>query len=206
MGEVSRGEFLGIGAMLAAGFGVGGWELSASERRAKKTFGSRQVAGGSAPDLVVLNGRVYTMDDAMPRAEAFAVKDGRFVAVGGSDDIRNLVAQGTEVIDAGGMTVTPGFIDAHMHPASGGIRELTQVNLDVRSMAEIGERLRAAAAERRAGEWIVAFKYDDTKRSGTVDGSHVRTSTAGFPTIPCGWPTGAVTSTGTTAEPSSSPV
>jgi predicted amidohydrolase YtcJ len=163
MGEVSRGEFLGIGAMLAAGFGVGGWELSASERRATTALGPRQVAGGSAPDLVVLNGRVYTVDDAMPRAEAFAVKDGRFVAVGGSDDIRNLVAQGTEVIDAGGMTVTPGFIDAHMHPASGGIRELTQVNLDVRSMTEIGERLRAAAAGKPAGEWIVAFKYDDTK-------------------------------------------
>ena len=94
---------------------------------------------------------------------AFAVKDGRFIAVGTSRDIRNLVADGTDVIDAGGMTVTPGFIDAHMHPASGGVRELTQVNLDVRSMAEIGERLRAAAAQKPAGEWLVCFKYDDTK-------------------------------------------
>jgi predicted amidohydrolase YtcJ len=112
---------------------------------------------------VVVNARVYTIDDSLPRAEAFAVKDGRFIAVGSTRDIRNLVADGTDVIDAGGMTVTPGFIDAHMHPASGGVRELTQVNLDVRSMAEIGERLRAAAAQKPAGEWLVCFKYDDTK-------------------------------------------
>ena len=168
MREYTRGEFLGIGAVLATGFGIGDWELGDARLRAPGTPGASspgpiQASGSVAPDLVVVNARVYTVDDALPRAEAFAVKDGRFIAVGSTSDIRNLVESGTEVIDAGGMTVTPGFIDAHMHPASGGIRELTQVNLDARSMAEIGERLRSAATQKPAGEWIVCFKYDDTK-------------------------------------------
>ena len=168
MREYTRGEFLGMGAVLATGFGIGDWELGDARPRAPGTPGASspgpiQASGSVAPDLVVVNTRVYTVDDALPRAEAFAVKDGRFIAVGSTSDIRNLVESGTEVIDAGGMTVTPGFIDAHMHPASGGIRELTQVSLDARSMAEIGERLRAAAAQKPAGEWIVCFKYDDTK-------------------------------------------
>ena len=168
MREYTRGEFLGMGAVLATGFGIGDWELGDARPRAPGTPGASspgpiQASGSVAPDLVVVNARVYTVDDALPRAEAFAVKDGRFIAVGSTSDIRNLVESGTEVIDAGGMTVTPGFIDAHMHPASGGIRELTQVSLDARSMAEIGERLRAAAAQKPAGEWIVCFKYDDTK-------------------------------------------
>ena len=168
MREYTRGEFLGMGAVLATGFGIGDWELGDARPRAPGTPGASspgpiQASGSVAPDLVVVNARVYTVDDALPGAEAFAVKDGRFIAVGSTSDIHNLVEIGTEVIDAGGMTVTPGFIDAHMHPASGGIRELTQVNLDARSMAEIGERLRAAAAQKPAGEWIVCFKYDDTK-------------------------------------------
>ncbi len=165
MHDYSRREFLGVGAVLTAGFGVGDWNLAGSHRRAATAVGPEpiQTTGGVAPDLVVLNAKVYTVDESLPRAEAFAVKDGRFIAVGSSADIRNLVANGTVVIDGEGMTVTPGFIDAHMHPASGGVRELTQVNLDVRSMAEIGQRLRTAASRKPPGEWIVAFKYDDTK-------------------------------------------
>ena len=165
MHEYTRREFLGVGAVLTTGFGVGDWKLAGSHRRAATAVGPEpiQTTGGVAPDLVVLNAKVYTVDDSLPRAEAFAVKDGRFIAVGSSADIQNLVANETVVIDGEGMTVTPGFIDAHMHPASGGVRELTQVNLDVRSLAEIGQRLRAAASRKPAGEWIVAFKYDDTK-------------------------------------------
>ena len=53
-------------------------------------------------ELAVLNGRVFTVDDAQPRAEAFAVRGGRFIAVGSTADIRNLVTARTTVIDAGG--------------------------------------------------------------------------------------------------------
>ena len=165
MNRYSRGEFLGIGAALATGFGIGDFELRGTDARLARA-GARarlQEASDVTPDLILVGGRVYTVDDELPQAEAFAVKNSRFIAVGSSDDIRNLAGPGTEVIDAEGMTVTPGFIDAHLHPASGGVRELTEVNLDVRSMAEIGERLREGAAGKPPGEWVLAFKYDDTK-------------------------------------------
>src|SRR5580700_6454766 len=76
------------------------------------------------PDVILFNGAVFTMEDGSPRAEAFAVKNGRFTAIGSSDDVRNLKGPRTLVIDAGGKPVFPGFIDAHSHPAWGGISEL----------------------------------------------------------------------------------
>jgi predicted amidohydrolase YtcJ len=154
MSEVTRGEFLGIGAALAGGFAFGCAPGNGPEARAQAT--------GSA-DLVVMDARVITVDDEQPAAEAFAVKDGRFMAVGSSADIRNLVAAGTEVVDAGGMTVTPGFIDAHSHPAGAGVNELVHVNVDLRSVEAIQEALAARARETPPGEWVIGFKYDDTK-------------------------------------------
>jgi predicted amidohydrolase YtcJ len=101
----------------------------------------------------------------MPQAEAFAVKGDRFVAVGATSDIRNLASSRTEIIDAEGMTITPGFIDAHSHPAGAGVNELVQVNADLRSVSAIAGALRARADATPQGQWIRAFKYDDTKLS-----------------------------------------
>jgi predicted amidohydrolase YtcJ len=114
-----------------------------------------------SPDLVLLNANVLTMDEAMPHAEAFAVKDGRFVAIGTSADMKSLAARNTTVIDAGKLTVTPGFIDAHCHP--GEPEELYDVNVDLRSIAEIQQALRKRAAESKPGYWVRGFKFDDTK-------------------------------------------
>jgi predicted amidohydrolase YtcJ len=118
---------------------------------------------GRGPDLALVNGVVYTVDDDRPTAEAFAVKNGRFVAVGGNEEVRRLLTKGTQVIDAGKKTVVPGFIDAHCHPALTGIAELLEVDCDRRTIAEIKEAIRARAATTKAGEWVFGFKYDDTK-------------------------------------------
>src|SRR3990172_2968324 len=150
----TRTEFLKL-----TGAGVAGLTLSPSPGKAQ--------GGGtidkSRPDLILVNGRVLTMDDALPRAEAFAVKSGRFVAVGSNDDVRNLASRETAFIDAEGMTVTPGFIDAHSHPASGGVREIASVNLDLRSIGAIQDAIRKRASSTPPGEWVLGFKYDDTK-------------------------------------------
>ena len=159
MAKYTRAEFLRISSAAAAGLSLGG--LSACGMEA--LHGGQETANKAGPDLVLVNGRVLTMDDARPNAEAFAVKNGRFVAIGSSDDVRNLVTPQTEVIDAEEMVVTPGFIDAHCHPAGGGVRELVSVNLDVRSMAAIKEAIQKRAAKTPPGEWILGFKYDDTK-------------------------------------------
>src|SRR5262245_1989863 len=115
------------------------------------------------PDLVVVNGVVHTVDDRLPRAEGFAVKNGRFIAVGGNDEVRGLATKTTQVIDAKGMTVVPGFIDAHCHPASTGIEELIEVDCNRPTIAEIKDAIRERAARTKAGEWVFGFKYDDTK-------------------------------------------
>jgi len=117
----------------------------------------------AAPDYVVINARVFTIDDDQPNAEAFAVRDDRFVAVGSTNDIRNMVGSRTEIIDAEGMTITPGFIDAHSHPSGAGVNELVQVNADLRSVTEITSALRERADSTPEGQWVRAFKYDDTK-------------------------------------------
>ncbi|MCC7417544.1 MAG: amidohydrolase [Acidobacteria bacterium] len=156
MGKISRGEFLGLTVAGGVGLGLGGPGGEAAA----------QTTGGGAPgrpDLVVVNATVYTVDPQQPRAEAFAVKDSRFVAVGSTADVRNLATQGVEVIDAGGMTVTPGFIDAHCHPMGGGTNEIVAVNLDLRSIDDLKKALRLRAEKTPPGEWVQGYKYDDTK-------------------------------------------
>jgi len=93
------------------------------------------------PDLIVVNAKVITMDPSAPGAEAFAVKNGRFVAVGSSSDVRNLATARTQVIDAGGQTVTPGFIDSHCHVS--GVNELFGVNTNLRTVKGVQDVLRA---------------------------------------------------------------
>ena len=66
-------------------------------------------------DLVMLEGQILTMDDKSARAQALAVKNGKFAAVGSNSEIRNLITESTKVIKLNGRTITPGFIDPHNH-------------------------------------------------------------------------------------------
>jgi predicted amidohydrolase YtcJ len=107
------------------------------------------------PDLVVFNAKVYTVDTRMPQAEAFAVKDGRFVAVGGSEEIRGIAGKRTRLFDANRMTIVPGFIDCHNH-ASGEILlyEVLVGNpfeVEFVTIASVIDKLRKKAAETPAG-------------------------------------------------------
>ena len=120
-------------------------------------------------DLVVINAKVYTVDAQMPRAEAFAVKDGRFLAVGSSADIKALAGRETETFDAKGMTVTPGFIDCHNHAEGAGLVLRNEVILgnayapERMAIADLLAKLRAKAAKTAPGTWVEGFFYDDTK-------------------------------------------
>jgi predicted amidohydrolase YtcJ len=163
MVKYTRGEFLGLGAALAGAFTVG--------RRSGNAFALPSIsqpvsaqpaaAPGAEPDLIVVNARVLTSDTALPRAEAFAVKNGRFTAVGSIGDVRNLATARTPVLDAQQMTVVPGFIDAHSHPS--GVEELYGVNTNLRTVREIQAAIRAKVETTAPEVWITGFMFDDTK-------------------------------------------
>jgi predicted amidohydrolase YtcJ len=116
-------------------------------------------------DLILENAVIHTMHPANPRAEALAISGGRFIAVGSRSDIANLASASTKRIDIGERTILPGFIDAHLHTASSGLRHLKEVDCDLRSIAAIQAAIRERAAKTPPGKWIVGFKYDDTKTS-----------------------------------------
>jgi predicted amidohydrolase YtcJ len=122
-----------------------------------------RAAQRTEPDLILYNANVLTIDAAQPRAQAVAIAGERFLAVGSNEDVRNLAKAGTRQLDIGGMTVVPGFIDAHTHPSYAGIRHLRWVDCDLRSIVEIQNAIRARAAKTPPGDWVIGFKYDDTK-------------------------------------------
>ena len=118
-------------------------------------------------DLVISNARVFTVDPRLPRAEAFAIKAGRIIAVGSTAEIRALVGKGTQTYDARGMTIVPGFIDCHNHAVGewllyevlvGNPFEVEFVTLD-----SIVAKLSARAQQTPPGYWVAGFFYDDTK-------------------------------------------
>jgi predicted amidohydrolase YtcJ len=115
------------------------------------------------PELVLYRANILTVDPLRPRASAVAIADGRFLAVGDDAAVRGLAGPRTAQVDLEGRTVVPGFIDAHAHPASAGRLHLRRVDCDLRSLAAIRDALRQRAGRTPAGQWVLGFKYDDTK-------------------------------------------
>lgn len=116
-------------------------------------------------DLVLVNGRVLTMDSADSMAEAVAIKDGKIALVGTSQDMREVVGNETRVMDLKSKTVVPGFIDAHQH-LSDGAEYLMSVNCSsesVRSILDLTQKMRKRALETPKGVWIRGVSYDDTR-------------------------------------------
>lgn len=116
-------------------------------------------------DLLLLNGRILTMDPAHPVASAVAIRMGRIVYAGDDAGARAAAAPGSEVIDLAGRTATPGLNDAHAHPMSVGFA-LLDLDLSPERNASIADMLtqvREAAANRPAGTWIVGRGYDDAR-------------------------------------------
>jgi predicted amidohydrolase YtcJ len=116
-----------------------------------------------APDLVIVNASIHTMDKARPTAEAVAILGNRIVALGSTPDIRALAGPGTRVIDAGGKLVFPGFNDAHVHFLMGGF-SLANVDLrDAQSPQEMARRLGEYAKKLPKGRWILGGDWDHEK-------------------------------------------
>jgi len=151
----SRRSFIGMAGAGIAGAALPRWAVAGL------------FADARDAELVVFNAKVYTVDSKLPNAEAFAVRGGKFIAVGKSADIKDLIGKKTQIIDAQQMTVVPGFIDSHNH-ASGNtlLYEVLVGNpyeVEFVTISSIVDKLRIKAKTTPADTWVEGFFFDDTK-------------------------------------------
>jgi predicted amidohydrolase YtcJ len=113
-------------------------------------------ASADPVDLLLVNGKIVTLDAASSVSEALAIEAGRVAAMGSAEELRKLAGPATKVIDLGGRTVIPGLIDSHIHAIRAGFRYATEVNWEgATTLAEALERLRSAAARAKPNAWLI---------------------------------------------------
>ena len=149
MSSVSRRKFLRGSAAAPLGIGLAG------------AAAAQGMPPAGSASMVILGGKVLTMDPVNPVAEAIAIRGDRILAVGSREDVLSLTNASTRRIDARGMTVTPGFIDAHSHPLFA--EEAVGVNVNLRRIDDVKVALAGKAANTPPGHWVRGVMYDDTK-------------------------------------------
>src|SRR3954471_731220 len=137
-----------------------------------KSLSTYFVLGALAPallsaqapaDLILTNGRIYTVDNARPLVSALAARGGRIVFIGSDAEARALAGTSSRVIDLHGGTVVPGIIDAHAHLLGLG-NMLSQVNVaGAASYQEVIDRVKAWAKAVKPGQWIVGRGWDQNR-------------------------------------------
>jgi len=122
------------------------------------------LSAAEAPaDLVVLNGKVLTVDAGFSQTEAVAIKGGVFVAVGTNEVVRRWVGPATRTVDAGGRTVVPGLIEGHVHATGAARGDAAQPYQQLYSIGEIQAWVRDRAREAGPGGWIRLPRTDVTR-------------------------------------------
>src|SRR5688572_3347976 len=114
----------------------------------------------SAPDTILLNGRIYTVDPGRPWAQALATRNGVIIAVGRTDEITALRGSATKVVDLAGDTVMPGLHDVHVHPLFAGLREQECSIPQGSKLERIQSLVRACVAKAGKGAWIYGGQWD----------------------------------------------
>lgn len=111
-------------------------------------------------DVIVVNARVYTVDESRPMVSAFAIRDGRFLFAGSDIEVRALAGTNTRVIDAEQATIVPGLVDAHAHLRGLG-ESLRNVPLaGSRSYEDVIAKVVERARTAKPGEWILGRGWD----------------------------------------------
>jgi len=116
-------------------------------------------------DLIILNGKVITVDKKNTIAEAVVVKNGRILKVGSSKEIRTIISPTTKVIDLKGKTLLPGFVDTHEHCIRRGL-QTDWVNCStppINSLEDIIIALKKKAEKKSKGDWIIGSWFDESQ-------------------------------------------
>lgn len=114
-------------------------------------------------DQVFINGTIYTVDEANPKVQAVAVKDGLILAIGTNEEVQAFVGESTEVIDLDGKTMTPGFIESHAHLMGIGYNKLEIDLMGVKTYDELIQKVAEAAATAKPGDWITGRGWHQDK-------------------------------------------
>ncbi len=133
-----------------------------------------QTQATAGADMILRNGKIVTVDEAIGVAEAIAIRGDRILAVGSNAQIDALANDSTEVIDLQGKLAIPGFIEGHGHFTSLGHAKMNLDLMAVRNWGEVIEMVAAAVAKATPGDWIVGRgwhqeKWDEVPR-GAVEG------------------------------------
>jgi len=114
-------------------------------------------------DMVLINGKIYSMNEGNDVYEALAVKDGKIVFVGSCGDVKSFIGDKTLVIDLNGKPVLPGFIDTHIHFVGVGLSLMMLDLRDVKSISEFKDRVKKFAERVKCGKWILGRGWDQDK-------------------------------------------
>ncbi|MBX9928611.1 MAG: amidohydrolase [Gemmatimonadaceae bacterium] len=129
-------------------------------------------------DLVLVNGRIYTVDDSRPLADGLAVRDGKVLFVGNAAGARALAGASTRVVDLGGRTVIPGMVDAHGHVTGLGDALRTVDLVGTASYQQVIDRVVAKAKTTPKGQWILGRGWDQNDWGNTEFPTHDALSAA----------------------------
>ncbi|MBI3281041.1 MAG: amidohydrolase [Acidobacteria bacterium] len=121
------------------------------------------MSAAETPDVIYFNGRIATMAPGKPRAEALAIKAGRFLAVGSDAEVKKLAGPQTRQVDLKGRGVLPGLMDSHTHPIGAGLAELDTQIPTMRSIPEVLAYVSRLAARIPAGQVIHVPKVYSTR-------------------------------------------
>ncbi|MBA1275346.1 amidohydrolase [Stutzerimonas azotifigens] len=145
----SRRRFLGAATTLALGSVLGRNAVAESLRTGEFTVTD------SVPEIIFHNGQITTLDRANPVADAVAIKDGKFLAVGSDQEIMALAGSATRIVDLKRRGVLPGLFDNHTHVVRGGLNYNLELRWDgVRSLADAMDMLRRQVAITPAPQWV----------------------------------------------------
>ena len=126
---------------------------------------STQPAPVEPATMVLRNGKIVTVDAAIPAAQAIAIRGDRIAAVGSNADIQRYVGPATKVIDLAGQLAIPGLVESHGHFMNFGLSRMTLDLMDVKDWNEIVAMVGTAAKQAKPGEWIIGRGWHQEKWS-----------------------------------------